>query len=231
MSSRSTSIGTIVESIVTHDQAVYECLKQKLVNYHALAGSIKPEVERLAGRTTSINTRVVAIKRLSDTLKKPDGKKPQRILSEPRITLSSDVVDVTITASRSQLFPMIEKIAKISSNLSEPIHLFQLSHSIKLIVDEGEYKSFVRSALTKINIEKEATQLSRLDIRLSEGVEKTPEFGLFLTELLYRHGITIRQTYISEETILILSRDDGPRAYEILRREIDRGRTTSGERR
>ncbi len=141
--------------------------------------------------------------------------------------MKGDVVDVTITASRSQLFPMIEKIAKISSNLNEPIHLFQLSHSIKLIVDEGEYKAFVRSALTKINIEKEATKLSRLDIRLSQGVEKTPEFGLFLTELLYRHGITIRQTYISEETILILSRDDGPRAYEILRREMDRGRTTS----
>ena len=230
MSSRSPSIGTIVESIVTHDQAVYECLKQKLVNYHALAGTIKPEVERLAGRPASINTLVVAIKRFSDTLKKPDGKRALPILKDARITLSSDVVDVTIAASRSQLFPMIEKIAKLSSNLNEPIHLFQLSHSIKLIVDEGEYKSFIRSALTKINIEKEATQLSRLDIRLSQGVEKTPEFGLFLTELLYRHGITIRQTYISEETILILSRDDGPRAYEVLRCEIDRSRTNLAER-
>jgi hypothetical protein len=49
----------------------------------------------------------------------------------------------------------------------------------------------------------------------------TPEFGLFLTELLYRHGINLRQTYIGEETVLIVDRNDGPRAYEIMRQEID----------
>lgn len=230
-SGRNQSIGTIVASVVTHDHAVYECLKQKLINYHALASVIKPEVERLAGRPTSVNTLVVAIKRFSDTVKKTDERKPLQILKEARITLSSDVVDVSITTSRAQLFPMIERIAKLSSDLSEPVHVFQLSHTIKLIVDEGEYKSFVRSALTKLRIEKETTQLSRLDIRLSQGVEKAPEFGLFLTELLYRNGVTIRQTYIGEETILILSREDGPRAYEILRHEIDRSRTAPSERR
>lgn len=227
MSGKNPSVGTIVASIVTHNQAVYECLKQKLVNYHALAGNLKPEVERLAGKPVSINTLVVAIKRFADGLKEMNPKRPSLILKEAKITLSSDVVDVTIKTNRSQLFPVMEKLGKLSSNLSEPIHLFQLSNSIRLIADEGEYKSFVRSALSKIHIAKETTQLSRLDIRLSQEVEKTPEFGLFLTELLYRHGITIRQTYIGDETILILNRDEGPRAYEILRYEIDRSRGTS----
>lgn len=227
LSGRNPSVGTIVASIVTHDQAVYECLKQRLVNYHALAESIKPEVERLAGRPVSINTLVVAIKRFTDALKEVNGKKPSLVLKDAKITLSSDVVDVTIKTSRSQLLPVMERLGKLASDLSEPIHLFQLSNSIRLIADEGEYKSFVRSALRKIPIAKEVTQLSRLDMRLSQPVEKTPEFGLFLTELLYRHGITIRQTYIGDETILILNRDEGPRAYEILRHEIDRSRGTS----
>ena len=64
-----------------------------------------------------------------------------------------------------------------------------------------------------------------MDIHLSPAVEMTPEFGLFLTELLYRHGINIRHTYIGEETVLILGRSDGPRAYEVLRGEIDKSRT------
>jgi hypothetical protein len=231
LATRRPSFGTVVASIIEHDQAVYECMKQKLVNYHALAGKIKPEVERVAGRKTSINTLVVAIKRFADTLKEMNDQKPSLILKEAKITLSSDVVDVTISTTRSQLFPMIERISKLSSSLNEPIHIFQLSHSIKLIADEGEYKSFIRSALDKIPIARETTQLSRLDLHLSQAVEKTPEFGLFLTELLYRNGITIRQTYIGEETILILSREEGPRAYEILRREIDASRADFAGRR
>lgn len=229
LSNRNQSIGTIVASVVTHNQAVYECLRQKLINYHALAGNIKPEVERLAGRPTSINTVVVAIKRFADGLKGVGEHKPSLILKEAKITLTSDVVDVTIKANRSQLFPRLERIAEVSSNLNEPVHLFQLSNSIKLIADEGEYKSVIRPGLTKIHIAREITQLSRLDIRLSPDVEMTPEFGLFLTELLYRHGIALHQSYVGEETILTVSRDEGPRAYEILRYEIDRSRGTSEE--
>jgi hypothetical protein len=113
--------------------------------------------------------------------------------------------------------------------LNEPIHLFQLSNSIKLTADEAEYTTLIRGALGKGHIAKETTKLSRLDIHLSPEVETTPEFGLFLTELLYRHGIRIHQTYIGEETILILDRDEGPKAYEILREEIDRSRTDTDE--
>ncbi|HKZ43199.1 MAG TPA: hypothetical protein VJ044_19735, partial [Candidatus Hodarchaeales archaeon] len=142
-----------------------------------------------------------------------------------RITLASDVVDVTIKARRSELFQIVKKLAELSSSLNEPTHLFQLSNSIKLIADEKEYNSSIRSSLDNIQIARETTQLSRLDVYLSPAVETTPEFGLFLTELLYRHGINIRHTYIGEETVLILDRADGPRAYEVLREEIDKSRT------
>ncbi|MDG6928426.1 MAG: hypothetical protein JRN39_00310 [Nitrososphaerota archaeon] len=211
-------------SIITHDPAVNECLKQKIVNYHALAAKIKPEVERLAGKPASVNTIVVAITRFSGTISGASRPRPLDILKGARITLVSDTVDVTISVKKSELFPIVKRIAELSPDLAEPIHIFQLSSSIKLIADEGEYNSLIRSSLDKIQIVRETTKLSRLNIRLSPAVETTPEFGLFLTELLYRDGIKIRHTYIGEETILILGRDEGPRAYEILRREIDRSK-------
>ncbi len=214
LSSRNFSIPTVVASIVTHNPAVHECLKQKIVNYHALAASIKSEVERQAGKPTSINA-------------KP---KPLLILREARITLAGDVVDVTLKTKKFELFQIVKRIADLSSSLSEPIHLFQLSNSIKLIADEREYNSLIRSSLDNVLIAKETARLSRLDIRLSADVETAPEFGFFLTELLYRHGIKLRHAYIGEETILVLGRDDGPRAYEILRQEIDRSRTALPEK-
>ena len=226
-SSKNLSIPAVVASIITHNQAVYACLKQKIINYHALAASIKSEVEREAGRPTSINTIVVAIMRFSNTITEVRKAEPMAILRDARITLASDVVDVTIKAKKSELFHIVKQIAELSSSLNEPIHLFQLSNSIKLIADEKEYNSSIRSSLDNIQIARETTQLSRLDIYLSPAVELTPEFGLFLTELLYRHGIRIRHTYIGEETILILARDEGPKAYEILRQEIDKSRSAA----
>jgi hypothetical protein len=220
----------VVASIVTHNPALYECLKQKIVNYHALAANIKPEVERLAERSTSVNTIVVALLRFADTVTEAGMPKPPSLLKDARITLASDVVDVTIKAKKSELFVIVKRLAELSSGLSEPIHLFQLSSSIKLIADEGEYNTLIRPSLDKIQIARETTQLSRLDIRLSPAVETTPEFGFFLTELLYRQGVKIRHTYIGEETILILGRDEGSRAYGILRQEIDRSRAVSVRR-
>jgi hypothetical protein len=225
------SIPTVVASIITHNPPVYECLKARLINYHALAANIKVEVERKAGKPTTINTIVVAIMRFSASIKEAEGEHERhlRVLKAARITLSSDVVDVTIKTKKSELLPMVKQIAELSSALSEPIHLFQLSNSIKLIADEAEYTSLIRGSLGKGRIAKETTRLSRLDIHLSPEVELTSEFGFFLTELLYRHGISIHQTYIGEETILILDRDEGPKTYEILREEIDRSRSTLAE--
>jgi len=221
------SIPAAVASIITHNPPVYECLKAKLINYHALAANIKSEVERKAGKPTTVNTIVVAIMRFSDSVEDAGGdhEGPLRVLKAARITLASDVIDVTIKTKKSELLSMVKQIAEVSSALNEPIHLFQLSNSINLIADEGEYTALIRGTLGKGHIAKETNKLSRLDIHLSPEIEINPEFGLFLTELLYRHGIRIHQTYIGEETILILDRDEGPKAYEILREEIDRSRT------
>jgi len=218
------SIPTVAATIITRDLALYECFKRRLVNYHAIAASIKPDVERLAGRTTTINTIVVAITRLAEAEPRNGGEKPVSVLRDARIALASDVVSVTINARKSELYEIAKRIGELSVELSEPTRMFQLSSSIELIADENEYDSLIKPSLETFEIARETTELSRLDIHLSPAVELTPEFGLFLAELLYRHGISISQSYIGRETVLILSRSNGPRAYEILQEEIDASR-------
>ena len=223
------SVPAAVSWIITHNPAVYECFREKIVNYHALAGKIKPEVEKLTGKRTTINTIVVAIARYSSTIVPLPPSEPMAVLRNARITLASDVVDVTIKGKRQELFQMVKRLADLSSSLNEPSHLFQLSKSIKVIADENEYASIIRPSLDGALIARETTSLSRLEISLSPEVEMMPGFGLFLTELLYREGISIRQTYIGEETVLILGRDDGPKAYETLKQEIDKAREEKPE--
>lgn len=217
------SIANVVASVVTHNPAMHECFTQKVLNYHALAANIKPEVERLAERQTTINTIVVALTRLSGTIDSAAGPQPSFILKDATIRLASDVVDVTIKGNKSERVQVLKRLVDLSSNLDEPIHIFQLSNSIKLIADEREYATIIHPSLDKMLIAQELAHLSKLDLRLPEA-EMVPNFGVFLTELLYRYGVRIRHTYIGEETILILDRDDGPAAYDILRQEIDKAR-------
>jgi hypothetical protein len=136
---------------------------------------------------------------------------------------------VTIRARKSELYEVAKRIGELSVDLSETTRMFQLSNSIELIADEDEYDSLIKPALEGFDIRRERTELSRLDIHLSPAAEPTPEFGLLLTELLYRHGISIRQSYIGEETVLIIGRGDGPRAYEVLQEEIDASRAAAPE--
>jgi len=218
------SVQGAVALIITKNQPIYECIKQKLINYHALAAKIKPEVDKLTGRKTKINTIVVGIKRFSDTIADIEAEEPLNILKDAHITLASRIADVTIKAKKSEFPALLKQITEISSSLNELPHIFQLSNSIKLVVDARDYEAFIRSRLSEWRITKEEMDLSKLSLHLPSKVESTPGFASLITELLYRSGINILNTYIGEETILILDRNDGPRAYEILEREIIRSK-------
>ena len=221
------TVPSAVASIVTKSQPIYDCLKQRLINYHALAAKIQLEVEKLTGRKTTINTIVVAIARFSETITSVNPEEPLNILRDARITLASHVANVTIKTKKSEFPAILKQITEISSSLNEVPHIFQLSNSIKLVADAGDYQTFIRSGLGKWQITKEEMNSSKLSLHLPAAAERTPGFASLITELLYRSGINILNTYIGEETILILERQDGPRAYEILEREISRSKKGS----
>jgi hypothetical protein len=225
----SLSIPAAVNSIVTHNQPVYSCLKAKIVNYHALAKVIKPEVEKLVGKRTSINTLVVAIKRFSDSIEgqRAGIERPMNTLKDATITLTSDVADVTIRPKKSEFPAVLKKIIDISSRLGESPDILKSSNVIKLVAEEKQYRSHLRSELRKVGdrVVRELTGLSRLTIHLSSEVEgKDPSFPLFISELLYRQGVNVIHSYIDEDTIVIVDKSDGPRAYDIIQREIMRAR-------
>ena len=213
-----------VESIATHNQAIHTCLKLRIVNYHALAAVIKPEVEKITGKPTTINSLVVAIKRFSDTLVEENKKLPAplSILRDATITLTSDIADVTIRPKKTEFLSILRKIIEVSSGLDEAPDLFKSSNLIKLVTGEKEYKSVIRTELGKSHIEKELMGLSKLTLHLSPMAKRDSGFALFITELLYRNGIEAVHSYIDEDTVILVNKADAPRAYEILDQEIIR---------
>jgi hypothetical protein len=216
------SVPATVESIVTRNQAILTCLKLHIINYHALAAIIKPEVEKITGKPTTINTLVVAIKRFSDTLVEENKKLPApiSILKDATLTLTSDVADVTIRPKKTEFFSILKKIVEASSRLEETPDLFKSSNLIKLVAGEKEYRSVIRTELGKSYIEKELMGLSKLTLHLSPIAKRDSGFTLFISELLYRNGIEAVHAYIDEDTVILVNKANAPRAYEILDQEI-----------
>jgi hypothetical protein len=228
-SNSSLSIPAAVNSIITHNQPVYSCLKARIVNYHALAKLIKPDVEKIAAKRTSINTLVVAIKRFSDNIDRESQgiERPMNTLKDATITLVSDVADITLRPKKSEFLAVLKKIVDISSRLEESPDILKSSNLIKLVADEKEYRSRIRSELRKSgdHVVRELMGLSRLTIHLSTEVGgRDPSFPLFISELLYQQGVNVIHSYIDEDTIVIVEKSDGPRAYEIIQREIMRAK-------
>ncbi len=199
-------------------------MKLRIVNYHALAKVIKSEVEKLTGKPTTVNTLVVAIKRLSDTL--TQGRKehypPSGTLRDATITLTSDVANITIRSKKSQFPNILKRIVEVSSRLDESPDLFKSPNLIKLIANEKDYESLIRPELGEAYDIEEMAGLSKLTLHLSRSEKKDSGFALFISELLYRQGINMVHSYIDEDTIILVKKEDAPRAYDVLQQEIMR---------
>jgi len=219
---RPTITKTVID-LISRNHPVYQHIRMGLINYHALAARIKPTVDRITGRNVNVNTIVVIIKRFSDAQSKLGLPPAISVLRNSKMTLSSRVVDVTIYPKRESFISELKKLVEISTELNERPHIFPLVSSIKIIADTNDYEK-LKTALKARYPLKPRTKTAKITIRLSEDAKKFHGIAAYITDLLYRNGITIIDAFIGyEDIILILDESDGPRAYMILEEETSKG--------
>lgn len=218
------TISEVIVDLLTRNYAVYQHLRMGLINYHALAARIKPTVDRITERDVNVNTIVVVIKRFSDAQSKLRLPPTMPILRDSKITLSSGVVDVTITPKREDFINELKRLVEQSTELDERPHIFPLVSSIKIIADANDYGK-LKAALEGRYSLRPRMNTAKLTIHLSEEAEKSPGIAAYITDLLYRNGINIVVAFFGyEDILLILDEADGPRAYTILKEATIEGR-------
>jgi len=213
------SVPEEVRQILTKNYAVYQCLKMKIVNFHSLAELIQAQVQEATGRKATVNTLVVAIKRFSDSLSNSKSPDTSGVLKGGRISLSSDIIDVTIKAPRTQFSKIVMELSEAAGELSEFPHIFPLANSIKMILPVADY-NLIRAKQKDLDVAVTRPNVAELTLTLSSSAEMTPGIASYVTELLYRNGVNILDAFIGYGDIMIVVDDrDGPLAYDILRKE------------
>jgi hypothetical protein len=216
------SVPEEVREILTRNYAIYQCMKMKIINFHSLAELIQRQVQEVTGRKASVNTLVVAIKRFSDTLQDNNTPVASKVLKGARISLSSDIVDVTIKAPRINFSKIVMELSQAASQLSEFPHIFPLTNSIKMILPAEDF-NLIRARHGGLDVAVTRPNVAKLMLTLSSSAEITPGIASYVTEVLYRNGINIVDAFLGYgDIVIVVDERDGPLAYDVLYKETGR---------
>ena len=215
-------VSEAVSTIVLRNYIVLESLKLKIVNYHALASKISSEVDDLTGTKANIATIVVAIKRFSDGLGEKSIENMSASLKGSKLELAGGVVDMTVPGKAAQHNQILHDFLKLKDKFSGTPYVFRLPNSVKIIADETDAKLLEETLWGNYEISFKRN-VAKITIHFSPSAAREPGITSFITELLYRNGVSILDAFLSyEDVVLVMQEKLGAKAYQVLSEEISK---------
>jgi hypothetical protein len=202
-------------------------LKLGIANYTALALKIKPEVEKIVGSRININTIVVSIKRIADTIQQQQSEQDLKIsqdekemITGARISLTGSILDVEFDKEMEN----IEKIFDLFDRESDiRFNIFQSKNHIKLFIENiSDIKKILSNDPQKVmGLSSIKEGVSMITISLPwQGNEfrKTYQLLSMISNILYNNEILLHNAFFTpNEIVLIISDSDAAKVYELLR--------------
>ena len=214
------SIPQAVRQVIGSNTLFFHSLKNGIANYTALAHKIKADVELLTKTSVNINTLVVAIKRFADSLKDSQPVPNSSTFEDVRMSLTGSILDIDFNPISRELLEVLDDLTALRS----AYNIFRTNEQIRLFTeDANEIRSRIQSA--KISQAQIKQGLSKITITNSSPAHDLHNFFLVISSILYDNQIQLYNAFYSQnEIILILNVNDAARAYESIRRLIDRNR-------
>ena len=137
MSFNTPSVSKAIKDILFSNNIYLNSLKLGIANYTALALKIKPEVDKTVASDVNINTIVVSIKRIADSIQQ--NKDNENIAQEEkdnlagaRISLTGSIIDVEFDKEMEN----IEKILELFDRESDiRFNIFQSKNHMNLFIE------------------------------------------------------------------------------------------------
>ena len=223
------SVSRAIRDILFSNSIYMNSLKLGIANYTALAIKIKPEVEKMVGSKININTIVVSIKRIADTIQQQQQQSEQdlkisqdekEMTTGARISLTGSILDVEFDKEMEN----IEKIFDLFDRESDiRFNIFQSKNHIKLFIENiSDIKKILSNDPQKVvGLSSIKEGVSMITISLPwQGNEfrKTYQLLSMISNILYNNEILLHNAFFTpNEIVLIISDSDAAKVYELLR--------------
>lgn len=217
---QATSVPEAIRDVLSGNHVYVQALQLGIANYTSLAERIKPDIEKLIGSTVNLNTIVVGIKRIADTLEEEEKTKTRPIASKAKMSLTGSIMDIDFH-KWDDGDDTLEKILDKFFEQNSPYDLFQSDdHFTLLTEDADDIRKLIAGAVKKFD-GRISEGLSKIDISLDEDEENPYHLLSLVSNVLYSHNIPIHSTFFtSNELVLILTEKDAAKAYELIRKKI-----------
>jgi aspartokinase len=206
------SITEAVRETISSDLSFQDSLQRDYCNISALARIIKPQIDPMLGKDTSIESIVTALKR-----SKHDYSVQQKpiasILADSTIAVNTDVAKVSAKKSKKT----IEKVAKaMIQSTGNFISISESIMSITLVFD-GRLLQEVKGLFAYDDILEIENSLAAIIVHSPEDIIKTPGCAIAFYNQLARRHINIEDTVSCyTDTIVLVKMEQVGKAFNAL---------------
>jgi aspartokinase len=206
------SITETVREIVSSDLSFQDSLQRDYCNISALARIMKPQIDQMLSKNTSIESIITALKRSRyeyDVRQKPISS----ILAASTITVNTDVAKVSARKSKKT----IEKVAKaMIQGVGNFISISESIMSITLVFDDLLLQD-VKVMFASDDILEIENGLAAIIVQSPEDIIKTPGCAIAFYNQLARRHINIEDTVSCyTDTIVLVKMEQVGKAFNAL---------------
>lgn len=226
LASNQKSITEAVREMVSSDLSFQDSLQRDYCNISALARIIRPQIDHMLGRDTSIESIITALKR-----SKHDYNVQQKpiaaILAASTITVNTDVAKVSAKKSKKT----IEKVAKaMIQSTGNFISISESIMSITLVFDDLLLQD-VKGMFAHDDILEIENSLAAIIVHSPEDIIKTPGCAIAFYNQLARRHINIEDTVSCyTDTIVLVKMEQVGKAFNALTDLISNSRRMAKKR-
>ena len=212
MSVSDKSITNAVKEVVNNDLSFQDSLQRDYCNISALARIIKPQIDHVLGKNTSVESIVTALKR-----SRRDYDVPERpiaaILAGSTVSVKTDVAKLSAAKSKRT----VEKVARsLTQNVDNYISVSESIMSITLIFDDALLDD-VKTMFGQHDILEVEDDLAAIIVHSPEEIIKTPGCAIAFYNQLARRHINIEDTVSCyTDTIMLVRMDQVGKAFNAL---------------
>ena len=220
------SITETVREIVSIDLSFQDSLQRDYCNISALARIMKPQIDDVLSKNTSIESIITALKRSKyeyDVRQKPIAS----ILAASTITVNTDVAKVSARKSKKT----IEKVAKaMIQGVGNFISISESIMSITLVFDDLLLQD-VKVMFASEDILEIENGLAAIIVQSPEDIIKTPGCAIAFYNQLARRHINIEDTVSCyTDTIVLVKMEQVGKAFNALTDLISNSRKMEKKR-
>ena len=220
------SITETVREIIGSDLSFQDSLQRDYCNISALARIMKPQIDHMLSKNTSIESIITALKRSRydyDVRQKPIAS----ILAASTITVNTDVAKVSARKSKKT----IEKVAKaMIQGVGNFISISQSIMSITLVFDDLLLQD-VKVMFASDDILEIENGLAAIIVQSPEDIIKTPGCAIAFYNQLARRHINVEDTVSCyTDTIVLVKMEQVGKAFNALTDLISNSRKMQKKR-